>query len=299
MENKNKKAFFYALSAVLLWSTASTGFELALKTLTYYQLLYISSSIACIVFYVFVLLERRTGDFFLFKPKDWLLSLLSGLLNPILYYLILLKAYSLLPAQIAQPLNYTWPLILVIISAIFLKQKLHLISIISLLISFLGVLVISTQGNISSLEINEPFGVFLAASSAVVWAFYWILNVKDKRSEVVKLFTGFFIAQILITSYSFLFFRPMFDFQFDSGFWAAVYIAFFEFAFPFYLWLKALQMVSNNAKINNLVYLSPFLALIFIHFILGEKIYFTTLIGLFFILGGIFLSQTAKISTKK
>ena len=35
----------------------------------------------------------------------------SGFLNPFLYYIILFKAYSLLPAQEALSLNYTWPLV--------------------------------------------------------------------------------------------------------------------------------------------------------------------------------------------
>ncbi|NJK98814.1 MAG: EamA family transporter, partial [Bacteroidales bacterium] len=48
-----------------------------------------------------------------------------GFLNPLLYYLVLFKAYSLLPAQIAQPLNYTWPLILVILSIIFLSKNIR------------------------------------------------------------------------------------------------------------------------------------------------------------------------------
>ena len=40
-----------------------------------------------------------------------------------LYYLILLKAYQLLPAQVAQPLNMIWPVILVFLSVPILKQK--------------------------------------------------------------------------------------------------------------------------------------------------------------------------------
>ena len=42
-----------------------------------------------------------------------------GLVNPFLYYLVLFKAYDLLPAQEAQAINYTWALMLAFLSVIF------------------------------------------------------------------------------------------------------------------------------------------------------------------------------------
>jgi len=65
-------------------------------------------------------------------------------------------------------------------------------------------------------------------------------------------------------------------------------------AIPFIFWLAALKAVHDNAKINNLVFLSPFLSLIFIHFILGEEIFFTTLTGITLIVVGIFVQQVKK-----
>jgi drug/metabolite transporter (DMT)-like permease len=55
--------------------------------------------------------------------------------------------------------------------------------------------------------------------------------------------------------------------------------------------MKAMHYSENNAKTGNLTFLSPFLSLIFIHFILGETIYITTFIGLAFIVSGIWFQQ--------
>ena len=79
--------------------------------------------------------------------KDLLNSAILGLVNPFLYYLILLKAYKLLPAQVAQPLNMIWPIILVFLSVPLLGQKIERKSFIALFISFIGVYLISSQGN--------------------------------------------------------------------------------------------------------------------------------------------------------
>ena len=59
-----------------------------------------------------------------------------GLINPFLYYLVLFKAYDLLPAQEAQAINYTWALMLAFLSVIFLKQKLTLKDILAGIICF-------------------------------------------------------------------------------------------------------------------------------------------------------------------
>jgi drug/metabolite transporter (DMT)-like permease len=62
----------------------------------------------------------------------------------------------------------------------------------------------------------------------------------------------------------------------------------------FVLWMKALQLSQNNAQIGMIVYLSPFLSLIMIHFVLGESIQATSIFGLILIIGGVFLRRIFK-----
>lgn len=89
---------------------------------------------------------------------------------PGLYHLIVFKAYTLLPAQVAQPANFIWPVVLMLLSAPLLKQPLNLIGILALLISFTGVIILSGQGDFGSFRIVEPLGVGLALLSSLVWA---------------------------------------------------------------------------------------------------------------------------------
>ena len=48
----------------------------------------------------------------------------------------------------------------------------------------------------------------------------------------------------------------------------------------FVIWLMALKYSENTAKVSNLIFLSPFIALIFISITVGETIRIATLIGL-------------------
>ena len=55
------------------------------------------------------------------------------------------------------------------------------------------------------------------------------------------------------------------------------------------LWLAALQRARSAAQISNLIFLSPFLSLVFIHFLVGEEIYPSTYAGLGLIVAGLLL----------
>lgn len=294
--NPQSKATFLALIAILLWSTVATAFKIALAELSFIMTLFYVSLFSTIFLFLIIVFQSHTKELVQSSKKQIFSSAVLGFLNPFSYYLILFAAYSMLPAQLAQPLNYTWPLILVLLSIPLLKQKVPKLAIVAIIISFSGVVLISLKDNFS-FKIDNPLGVFLAVISSVFWALFWIYNIKDKRDEVVKLFFnflfGFIFISILVISTS--------EFKMLSlnGLLAVLYISLFETSITFVLWLKALKLSASSEKISNLVFISPFISLIFIHYILGEKIYITTFIGLTLIIIGILFQQYLSFRNRK
>jgi drug/metabolite transporter (DMT)-like permease len=288
--NETKQSYIYALLAILFWSTIPTAFKICLSELSILPMLTIASITSTLALFIILLSEKKTG---LLKKNSWrdiMNSALLGLINPFLYYLILLKAYQILPAQVAQPLNMIWPIILVFLSVPVLKQKIKSKSFVALFISFIGVYIISSQGNFFNPGHADIRGVLLATGSSVFWAFYFILNVKDKRDEAVKLFLNFLsgtVCLIVVISIT----RKWPETIGFKGMASAVYIGLFEMGITFFFWLKALQMASTTDKISNLVYLAPFISLIFVHFILHEPIFYTTPAGLLLIVTGIMIQN--------
>lgn len=286
---KLRVIYGYALTAILLWSTAGTAFKLALRGMDFIQLLFIASTVAWLFLFTILILRKQAGNLFKMSSKTLMRSAFGGFLNPFLYYMILLSAYSVLPAQIAGPLNYTWPVMLVLLSVPFLHQKLRLIELAAILVSFTGVVVISSQGrNIFTTEINEPLGVMLALVSSIVWASFWIFNIKDSRPEIIKITLNFFFGSLFTGMALLISHRQM---TWNISVIPAVYVGLTEMAIAFVCWLTALEHIESNAGISNLVFISPFISLIFIHLILGEKIYWTTPAGLVLIVGGILIQQ--------
>lgn len=284
MNNQNK-AYLFASFAVFMWATIASAFKITLRYLNFINLLFYSSLVSLIVLFIIIIIQNKTKRVFELNKRDFTKTLFLGFLNPFLYYLILLKAYSILPAQIAQPLNFTWPVILSILAIFILKQKIKIKSILAILVSFSGIYVISTNGKIFDFKFTNPFGVALAVGSAFIWAFFWIYNTKDKREPAIKLFLNFLIGTPLLFI-SILLFDSFQKLNLNSVI-GVVYIGLFEMGITFFMWLKALELAENTAKIGNLVYLAPFISLIFIHIFVGEKILISTIIGLILILLGI------------
>jgi len=283
------KAYIYALLSVLLWSTVATAFKLGLMILSPLYLILLASTFSLVVFFVVILLQGKIRELFTVTLSGLGKSALLGALNPFGYYLILFQAYSLLPAQVAQPLNMIWPLTLALLSAPLLKQKITVRNIVAILISFVGVVFISSQGSLSGLSNTNKTGAMLAIGSSVIWSLFWILSVLDKRDEIFKLFWNFAFGIVYLLLAALLF--TDFHLPNPKGLPAAVYIGLFELGITYILSMKAMQLSENNAKMGNLTFLSPFLSLIFIHFILGEIIFVTTFIGLAFIILGIWYQQ--------
>lgn len=284
-----QKAILYGLTTVLLWSTVATAFKLTLRRLSPVELLLFSSVFSTLILGAIVFFQGKLRQAFHFSRRDWLLSVLFGFLSPFLYYLILFKAYDLLPAQQAQPINYTWAIATSLLAVPLLKQKIARRDWLALTISYCGVVVISTEGKPLELHFTDPLGVALALASTVIWALYWILNTRDNRDAVVALFVNFLCSLPFIALYYLL--RSPVRTPPLSGLFGAMYVGAFEMGVSFVLWLMAMKHTDNTARISNLIFLSPFLSLVFIHFLLGERIIPATFFGLLMIIAGLVVQK--------
>jgi drug/metabolite transporter (DMT)-like permease len=292
--NRTRQSYIYAGLAILFWSTVPTAFKISLRELDILTMLTMAVLASTTVLAIVVLTQRKTDLLLKTSGRELISSATLGLINPFIYYLILLKAYQLLPAQVAQPLNMIWPIILVFLSVPILRQKIEPRSYIALFISFAGVYIISSQGHPFSAVRSDIKGVLLATGSSLFWAVYFLLNVRDKRDEAVKLLLNFIFGSVYLVTAMIITGR-LHILPSLAGIAASVYIGIFEMGITFLFWLKALQMATTTDKVSNLVYLAPFLSLVFVHFILHEPVYYTTPAGLLLIVSGI-LIQNRKIA---
>ena len=285
------RAYLLGLAAVLLWSTVASAFKISLRYLDPLQLLLYATAASTLLLAGILICRGQLRTILACSRRDLTTSLLLGFLNPFLYYLVLFEAYDLLPAQEAQPLNYTWALTLAILSIPLLKQKLRPADLGAGLICYSGVLVIATRGDLLSFRFSDPLGVGLALGSTVIWALYWIYNTRDQLDPVLRLFLNFFFSMPFVLAACVLF--SDLSVADSRGYLGAAYVGFFEMGLEFVLWLSALRLTASTARVANLIFLSPFLSLLFIHYLVGEEILPSTLVGLALIMGGLLVQRLA------
>ncbi len=287
------RAFSFAIATVLMWSTVATAFKFSLAYLDIFQLLFFACLTSVSMLGIVILVQHKVLQVPITLRKHWRVTLIAALLNPCLYYLVLFEAYDRLPAQVAQPINYTWAITLTLMSIFFLNQKIRLADLIAALVCYFGVVIIATRGDLAGFAASDWVGVGLALLSTVIWAGYWIINVKDAREPVIGMFLNFLIALPVV---AFLWFSYSKSEIVVQGLIGAVYIGLFEMSLAFLCWSMALRLTSNTARISNLIFLSPFLSLVFINRVLGETIFTSTYIGLAFIVGGLIFQQWSHAS---
>ncbi|MBP1640421.1 MAG: family transporter [Bacteroidetes bacterium] len=283
------KAILYAGVAVLSWSTVATAFKLALRQQTHFEMLLVASCTAFVILAATMTIQAKWGQLTRLSGKQWGVYALIGLLNPALYYLVLFKAYALLPAQIAQPINYAWPILLLLLIAAFGHQPIRHKKYIGMALSLGGVVLISVGSGQVQQSAIPVTGLLLALLSALLWATFWLINkMNEKTDSTVNLFVIFLFGSGYLLFSTLLI--PV-HLSFGSSMYASIYIGAFEMAIPFIFFSMALKSTNNPAFINQLCYLAPFISLLLIHFVLKEHIYTTTFFGLILIIVGIVFNE--------
>lgn len=287
-----KAATLYGLATVLCWSTVATAFKLSLSYLNPLQLILLASLISWFFLVGILITQRRVSELFCLSKKDYGLSLIFGLMNPALYYLLLFSAYAALPAQEAQALNYSWAIVMTLLAVPLLGQRLSRYDVFAAALCYFGVLMIATRGDVLGLNFANLKGVLLALASTVVWSLYWVLNQKDQREAVVGLCLNFSFALpvIIVVAYVSGDINSLISAPWQA-FAGGFYVGVFEMGLAFILWLKAMKLAEDTARIANLIFISPFLSLMLISVFLNEEILRSTLIGLCLIIAGLALQQ--------
>ena len=288
---RQHKAYLFALSAVLLWSTVAAAFKISLRYLDVYQLLLVAGLAATLCLLAVVLVTGRLAVVLQTGAGDCLRLACLGILNPFCYYLVLFRAYELLPAQVAQALNYTWAITLMLLSVPILKHRITRFDCLATLTCYAGVLVICFSGSRFPGKELSGQGIVLALGSTIIWAFYWLLKTKDHVEPVTGLFFSFLFSIPFIAAACWYWSEV--SSLGMTGILAGVYVGLFEMGVTYILWLAALQRSEAAAKVSTLIFLSPFLSLVFISRILGEAIAVTTVIGLLLIVGGLSVQHFA------
>ena len=237
---------------------------------------------ASILLTIFMLIKK---DSFYLKFKEIILLALLGLLFGI-SAISLFNSFLYMDAGLASTVLFIYPIFVAIIMALFFKEKNSIITILSIIFAFLGVVLLyeSDGANVSN------FGIFLVIVSSLCYAIYIvIINQYLKISALKVTFYSMLFCTITILIHSFfdssLNIMPLINF---NMWFYTLFLALVPTIISLLFLIKAIQLIGSTSA-SILGALEPLTAVLIGVYVFNEKITFWLVIGIVFILFGVLL----------
>ena len=237
---------------------------------------------ASILLAIFMLIKK---DSFYLKFKEIILLALLGLLFGI-SAISLFNSFLYMDAGLASTVLFIYPIFVAIIMALFFKEKNSIITILSIIFAFLGVVLLyeSDGANVSN------FGIFLVIVSSLCYAIYIvIINQYLKLSALKVTFYSMLFCTITILIHSFfdssLNIMPLINF---NMWFYTLFLALVPTIISLLFLIKAIQLIGSTSA-SILGALEPLTAVLIGVYVFNEKITFWLVIGIVFILFGVIL----------
>ncbi|MCA1011707.1 DMT family transporter [Halobacillus halophilus] len=275
----------YVFGILVVITTALMGSSFALGKIA---ITYISPLLLNALRFIIAGMIMVSVVIYLKKPqprlmKNWLIIGLIGLFQTTGVMGFIFISLRTIPASQSSILTFINPLLVIVFSTIFLKTRYNRRHWFGVSLGFAGVFI--TLGG----QLNFQIGTLLSLLAAISWAIATLLiNVHGKRFDVWVL-TGYqmLFGGLFLLLFSFLFEKQEIVVTLESvslTLWLAIMASVVQFTIWFYLLQKG-----DPGKTSAFLFLAPFFGVLFGWLLLGEELYFTTLVGGFFILVGIFL----------
>ena len=274
-------------ACVVVWALAFPFIKIGLEELSFINLTIMRFLIVCIV--LIIILFLRLKKFSKLHKKDVLPIFILGFFGVMVYHLGLNYGQRYVTPGAASLIIATIPVFILILAAIFLREKITIKKCFGILLSLSGVIIISIWGTESaSIEIEYISAALAVLIAAIMGAFYTIYGKK-----LLERYTGFSLTAyaMLLGSIGLIpFLHPIIDGNIQNqvsglspiGWFAIIFLGVFSTTIGYAIWYIALK-IKNASDISPYLYAIPVLSTIVSYFLFDDKI------TLFFILGGAFV----------
>ncbi len=288
-----RQSYLNLALCILLWASIPVASKKILVELNNLQMLFYSTVFSAIALGVLVLWQRKTARLFQHKLRDIAHLAWLGFLGAFLYYVLLYGAFANTSAAEGFVLAYTWPILISLLAVPLLGQRLTPIRLTAIAVSFSGVVVIVTRGQMVEFQVENLAGNLLALSGAFVFALFSILGRRANYDLTVAAFIYFFAA--LICSGAAVALTGKLPLPSLSVWGWLLYNGLLVNGVSYLFWFKALKH-GETFIVSNLLYLTPVLSLPLVRVFLDEPVHASAVSGLILILAGILLQSWPKLA---
>ena len=201
----------YALLCVALWALIPVVAKTGQTRLDNNQFLFWSSLVSSLTLLTITALSGKLGEISKYSKFDWVKLPVLGALGTYVYYLFLYLGYSKSTGMEALAAQYTWPFLIVLFSALILRERFTLRKLVSVALGFGGVMVILAQGDLSKLQAGNFSVIGLVLAGSCCFALFSVLSkpINHEPAGVTSIyFLTALVASFISMSYSSRFALP-------------------------------------------------------------------------------------------
>ncbi|HEM8294432.1 TPA: DMT family transporter [Providencia stuartii] len=271
----------YAFSCVLIWSFIPIVSRFGQNGMDSFQFLFWSNLISVIAVISVALASGYTPAKLLILPRDILGKVfVLGFLD-CLFYLLLYYGYSIENGIAVLVIQYSWPLIIILLSVILLKDRLSGRQIVGVVVGFIAVIITFTKGQITQLHVDNPIALLLVFSGAFCFALMSVFSRQYSIDPYIST-VWLFIFSTLTSLVLLLLFSEM-QLPSQGTFWPTLINGVLINGVSYILWFKAMN-TGNSTKIASVVFLSPVLSVLWLVLLLSDPFEIAYIIGVMLVI---------------
>jgi RarD protein len=183
------------------------------------------------------------------------------------------------------------PVFMLLLGLIFFKEKITLVQLTGIIISFIGLLLLVSKGDFVSINLITNKGDLLVLISAGTWAIYSIVGKKItlNYSPLMTIIYLFLIMSVYIAPFTINNENISAVIHLSFSAWLAIiFLGIFCSAVAYVLWAEAMNEMPA-AKVGVFLYFQPFITFFAAWILLNEHVTFLTMVSGIIIVGGVML----------
>jgi drug/metabolite transporter (DMT)-like permease len=288
-------ASLYATMSISFWGISFVSTKAVLGALDPYTLLVLRFGIGALFLLMLLLLK----GYKLPIPLKYVPHLIIlGVLGVFIHQLIQATALLTIDASSAGWMISFSPVFTVILSMMFLHEKMTLPKALGMIIAITGVLMVTTAGRGKSIGFAVNIGYLLMILSTLNWAVYSVL-LKKLRIELPSLVITFYMSLLGFSlTIPFLIRDRGWEgiSQLSNVEWAhLIFLGVFVSGIAYWYWAKALEVL-DASKVSMFLYLEPVTTLVAALLLLHEKIFLISILGGVIIIIGVVIVNGQMVS---
>lgn len=280
MKEKSKKieVGIMAFLVTFIWGSSFVLVKIGLSEIPPISFAMVRFLIAGTLMLIISLLRNRWSKITKLIKEDFIALSVLGLTGYTLFFIFAFEGMLFTTASNASIVTNFAPIFIAILSVLFLNEKLNIRRIIGIPMSFLGVLLVVTEGDLANLfSIDKILGDLLIVISAFFWAIYTIYSKPIFEEEDTFAITtmSMILGAIYLIPFAFMLENPSVIIEISLLAWAIiVFLALFGSVVAYLLWNEIVSKIDATLA-GTTLFLIPIFTIILAVILIGEILPFS------------------------